>query len=41
MDNLFLIRNLLDICELYNIDFRIVLLDQEKAGRITFFFYLH
>ena len=31
MDNLFLIRDLLDVCKLYNIDFRIVSLDQEKA----------
>ena len=31
MDNLLLIRNLLDVCKLHNIDFGIVSLDQEKA----------
>lgn len=31
MDNLFLMRDLLDTCKLYNIDGGVVSLDQEKA----------
>lgn len=44
MDNLFLKRDLLDICKLYNIDVGIISLDEEKALiwlTIVFFFPLY
>ena len=31
MDNIFLMRDLLDVCKLYNIDVGVISLDQEKA----------
>ena len=31
MDNIFLMRDLLDVCKLYNIDVGVISLDQEKS----------
>ena len=31
MDNLFLVRDVFDVCKLYNVDIGILSLDQEKA----------